>query len=181
MVPSRSGPAAAAPRVGGGARPAGLRTSSPTGPRGGCGRLRWDAVSAETPGPFAGRRILVVDDTEELAEILTFVLTREGAHVEVATDGLSAVERATGDGFDVVLMDVGLPGIDGLEACRRITAARDDVAVVMLSAREAAADREAGRTAGATGYLAKPFTPRRLVADLAQLLDAAGRADHAGG
>lgn len=138
-------------------------------------------MSAENEGSFAGRRILVVDDTEELAEILTFVLRREGAHVEVATDGLAAVERAGADEIDVVLMDVGLPGIDGLEACRRITAARDDVAVVMLSARDAAADREAGRAAGAVGYLSKPFTPRRLVAELRELLDAAGRADHAGG
>lgn len=138
-------------------------------------------MSAENPGTFAGLRILVVDDTEELAEILTFVLTREGAAVEVAVDGPGAVQRATAERFDVVLMDVGLPGIDGLEACRRITAARADAAVVMLSARDAAADRAAGEAAGATGYLAKPFTPKRLVGELRALLDAGGRSDDAGG
>lgn len=62
-----------------------------------------------------GLRFLVVDDTEELVEIITFLLARQGAQVEVATDGPTAVERASGEAFDVVLMDVGLPGIDGLE------------------------------------------------------------------
>lgn len=121
-----------------------------------------------------GLRILVVDDTEELAEILTFVLLREGATVEVATDGHAAVERALAERPDVVLMDVGLPGIDGLEACRRITAAAD-VVVVMLSARDAAGDREAGAAAGAAGYLSKPFTPRSLVARLGEILASTDR------
>lgn len=133
-------------------------------------------MSTSSPRSFDGLRFLVVDDTEELVEIISFVLAREGAQVEVATDGPTAVERATSEAFDVVLMDVGLPGIDGLEACRRITAARSDVTVVMLSARDAAADRAAGAEAGATGYLAKPFTPRVLVAELQELLARAGRA-----
>ncbi len=126
-------------------------------------------------------RILVVDDTEELADILTFVLSREGADVEVARDGQAAVERALGADFGVVLMDVGLPVIDGLEACRRITTERPDVRVVMLSARDSAADREAGRAAGAVGYLSKPFGPRTLVADLLAVLAAADRPHDAGG
>jgi DNA-binding response OmpR family regulator len=138
-------------------------------------------VSPDRVPAFDGLRLLVVDDTEELAEILTFVLEREGAAVEVARDGLAAVDRALAGTFDVVLMDVGLPGIDGLEACRRITAERPDVRVVMLSARDAAADRAAGTAAGALGYLAKPFTPRALVAGLRDLLDAADRPGHAGG
>jgi DNA-binding response OmpR family regulator len=126
-------------------------------------------VSSEELPPIAGLRILVVDDTEELSEILTFVLQREGADVQTAADGPTAVQRGTEETFDVILMDVGLPGMDGLEACRRITAERD-VPIVMLSAREAAADRAAGTAAGAAGYLAKPFTPRALVADLRAIL-----------
>ncbi|MEV4422801.1 response regulator [Patulibacter sp. NPDC049589] len=137
-------------------------------------------MTAETPRPFSGRRILVVDDTEELSDILRFVLAREGAEVDVAADGHTAVQRATEEPFDVVLMDVGLPGIDGLEACRRITAVRD-VTVVMLSARHAAADREAGAAAGAAGYLPKPFAPRTLVAELREILAAAERPGHGGG
>lgn len=135
-------------------------------------------MSSVPQAPFDGLRILVVDDTEELAEILTFVLAREGAEVEVATDGHQAVERVAATTFDVVLMDVGLPGIDGLEACRRITAHRETV-VVMLSARDASTDREAGAAAGAAGYLSKPFTPRALVDGLREILatvDGAGRA-----
>jgi DNA-binding response OmpR family regulator len=136
-------------------------------------------VPTGTPPSFTGLRFLVVDDTEELAEILTFVLTREGAEVEVATDGPAAVERALGGSYDVVLMDVGLPGIDGLEACRRITAERD-VVVIMLSARDSAADRAAGAAVGAAGYLSKPFTPRALVAALRELLTPADGSAGAG-
>lgn len=127
-------------------------------------------MTTDAPSPLAGLRILVVDDTDELAEILTFILERAGSTVARAADGLSAVKRALEDDFDVILMDVGLPGIDGLEACRRITSARE-ATIVMLSAREAAADRTAGAEAGAAGYLAKPFTPRKLVADLSALLE----------
>lgn len=137
-------------------------------------------MSDDTARSFDGLRFLVVDDTEELAEILTFVLEREGAAVEVAVDGPSAVARATGEPFDVVLMDVGLPGMDGLEACRRITDVRD-VVVVMLSARDAPSDRAAGTAAGAAGYLSKPFTPRTLVAQLRELLPAADRPRRDGG
>lgn len=139
------------------------------------------AVTDPTPRPFAGLRILVVDDTEELAEILTFVLTREGALVEAVGDGLTAVSRAAAETFDVVLMDIGLPGIDGLEACRRITTARPGATVIMLSARDGVAERDAGAAAGAAGYLAKPFVPRTLVAELQTLLAAADRPGHAGG
>lgn len=138
-----------------------------------------NAVPDATPRPIAGLRILVVDDTEELADILTFVLAREGAEVEVARDGQAAVKRALTGVFDVVLMDVGLPVIDGLEACRRITGERADVRVVMLSARDSASDRDAGTAAGAIGYLSKPFAPRTLVAELHAVLaaaDATGRA-----
>ncbi|MDO9409499.1 response regulator [Patulibacter sp.] len=136
-------------------------------------------MTSVPPASFAGQRFLVVDDTEELAEILTFVLTREGALVEVASDGHRAVARAAEESFDVILMDVGLPGIDGLEACRRITAERDTV-VVMLSARDAPADRAAGTAAGAAGYLAKPFTPRALVEGLREILRPADEAGVAG-
>jgi len=145
----------------------------------GPGRLRCGPVPSDPPA-FDGLRFLVVDDTEELAEILTFVLAREGADVEVATDGHQAVARATQEPFDVVLMDVGLPGIDGLEACRRITAERD-VLVVMLSARDSAADRAAGAEAGAAGYLSKPFAPRALVEQLRALLAATDRSGRDGG
>lgn len=138
------------------------------------------AVTDENQRPLAGLRILVVDDTAELAEILTFVLTREGAQVEAVGDGLSAVSRDAAESFDVVLMDIGLPGIDGLEACRRITTSRPGATVIMLSARDGLADRTAGTAAGATGYLGKPFAPRTLVAELQALLAAADRSRHAG-
>ncbi|WP_210491751.1 response regulator [Patulibacter sp. SYSU D01012] len=120
---------------------------------------------------LAGRRVLVVDDTPELAEIVTFVLERAGADVTTVFDGDAAVRHATREGCDLVVLDVGLPGIDGFEACRRIVAERD-TCVVMLSARVTDADRERGRVAGAAGYLIKPFTPRGLVADLETIIEA---------
>lgn len=138
------------------------------------------AVPDATSRPFAGLRILVVDDTEELADILTFVLSREGAEVRTAGDGTTAVAVAAATPFDVILMDLGLPGIDGLEACRRITTARPGSTVVMLSARDAAGDRSAGAAAGAAGYLSKPFVPRELVRELQALLAENGAGGPAG-
>lgn len=123
--------------------------------------------------------MLVVDDTPELAEIVTFVLERAGADVATVHDGDAAVRHATTEPCDLVVLDVGLPGIDGFEACRRILA-QHETCVVMLSARVTDADRERGRSAGASGYLVKPFTPRGLVTDLETILHARAHDDDRG-
>jgi len=110
-------------------------------------------------------RALLVDDDHELARLLRDYLGPHGVSLEHVSDGHAALERLAGPGEppDVVLLDVMLPGIDGFEVCRRIRD-RDDIPIVMLTARGDDADRVAGLDTGADDYLPKPFNPRELLA-----------------
>ncbi|MFH8840470.1 response regulator transcription factor [Streptomyces sp. NPDC017868] len=115
-----------------------------------------------TPPPTPPARLLVVDDDPTVAEVVTGYLRRAGHGVEHAADGPSALESAARYEPDLVVLDLMLPGIDGLEVCRRLRAERP-VPVVMLTARGAEEDRIAGLELGADDYVTKPFSPRELV------------------
>jgi two-component system, OmpR family, response regulator MprA len=111
-------------------------------------------------------RVLVVDDDALVRRMLTRSLTAEGFEVEGATDGgaaLAAVERSVPD---LVILDVTMPGVDGLAVCRRLRAKGMSGSILMLTARDAVADRVAGLEAGADDYLVKPFAMEELVARL---------------
>jgi DNA-binding response OmpR family regulator len=114
-------------------------------------------------------RVLVVDDDPNVAEVVTRYLEREGYEVETVGDGLVAVDRATADPPDLVVLDLMLPGIDGLEVCRRLRALAP-VPVIMLTARGDETDRIIGLDLGADDYLAKPFSPRELTARVRAVL-----------
>jgi DNA-binding response OmpR family regulator len=114
-------------------------------------------------------RVLVVDDDPNVADVVTRYLDREGFEVEAVGDGHTAVDRALQAPPDLVVLDLMLPGIDGLEVCRRIRALAP-VPVIMLTARGDEADRVAGLELGADDYLAKPFSPRELVARVKAVL-----------
>ena len=114
-------------------------------------------------------RILVVDDEAPILELVRGYLEREGFAVETAMDGLSAVEAVRTGAPDVVVLDVMLPGLDGIEVCRRIRTF-SDAYVLMLTARGEEIDRIVGLTVGADDYLVKPFSPRELVARVRALL-----------
>lgn len=114
-------------------------------------------------------RVLVVDDDPNVAEVVTLYLEREGFGVEVARDGHVALDRALAVPPDLVVLDLMLPGIDGLEVCRRLRALAP-VPVVMLTAKGAEADRVVGLELGADDYLAKPFSPRELTARVKAVL-----------
>lgn len=114
-------------------------------------------------------RVLVVDDDPNVAEVVTLYLEREGFGVEVARDGHAALDRALAVPPDLVVLDLMLPGIDGLEVCRRLRALAP-VPVVMLTAKGAEADRVVGLELGADDYLAKPFSPRELTARVKAVL-----------
>jgi len=114
-------------------------------------------------------RILVVDDEAPIRELVRGYLEREGFEVEAATDGLAAVDAARASAPDVIVLDVMLPGLDGIEVCRRIRAF-SDAYVLMLTARGEEIDRIVGLTVGADDYLVKPFSPRELVARVRALL-----------
>lgn len=114
-------------------------------------------------------RILVVDDEPELRHMIGRYLRAEGFDVEETADGPSALSRLQGSAVDLVLLDVGLPGIDGFEVLRTLRS-RSDVAVIMLTARTEEVDRVVGLTVGADDYVTKPFSPRELVARIRAVL-----------
>jgi two-component system, OmpR family, response regulator MprA len=127
-------------------------------------------------------KILVVDDERAVRESLRRALELEGYDVDLAEDGEQALERLgapeNGDA-DAVILDVLMPGIDGLEVCRRLRADHNVVPVLMLTARAEVDSRVAGLDAGADDYLPKPFALAELLARLRALLRRAG-ADEAG-
>jgi len=114
-------------------------------------------------------RILVVDDEPPIVELLTGYLEREGWLVDTAGDGLTALEAVRRLDPDLVVLDVMLPGLDGVEVCRQLRAF-SDAYVLMLTARGEEIDRIMGLTVGADDYLVKPFSPREVVARVKALL-----------
>jgi DNA-binding response OmpR family regulator len=120
-------------------------------------------------GNSAGYRALVVDDEVPLASVVASYLEREHFEVSVAHDGQDAVARAREIDPDVVVLDLALPGIDGLEVCRQLRMF-SDAYVVMLTARDTEMDTVIGLSVGADDYVTKPFSPRELVARIRAML-----------
>jgi DNA-binding response OmpR family regulator len=115
-------------------------------------------------------RVLVVDDEPAVRQALDRALRFEGYETEMAADGLGALSAIAERPADAVVLDVAMPRVDGLEVCRRLRAAGDDVPVLMLSALDEVADRVAGLQAGADDYLVKPFALQELLLRLQALL-----------
>ncbi len=114
-------------------------------------------------------RILVVDDERPILDLVRGYLEREGWTVATATDGESALERASSERPDVVVLDLMLPGLDGIEVCRRLRAF-SDAYVIMLTAKSEEVDKLVGLAIGADDYLTKPFSPRELVGRIRAML-----------
>ena len=121
------------------------------------------AVNAGVP------RVLVVDDELPILDLVRGYLERDGLAVTVAEDGPAALAAARAESPDVVILDLMLPGIDGLEVCRQLRTF-SDAYVLMLTARSEEIDRIVGLSVGADDYLIKPFSPRELVARVRALL-----------
>jgi len=119
-------------------------------------------------------RALVVDDEPTLAELLSTALRYEGWHVEHALTGQSAIKLAKSFDPDVILLDIMLPDLSGLEVMRRVRATSPTVPVLFLTAKDAVEDRVAGLTAGGDDYVTKPFSLEEVVARLRALLRRAG-------
>ncbi|HEY8984738.1 MAG TPA: response regulator transcription factor [Streptomyces sp.] len=126
------------------------------------------------------KRVLVVDDDPTVSEVVAGYLHRAGFAVDVAADGPTAVESARTERPDLVVLDLMLPGMDGLEVCRRLRTA-GPLPVIMLTARGDEEDRVLGLEVGADDYVTKPFSPRELVLRVESVLRRAGalRAGHA--
>ena len=122
--------------------------------------------------PARGRTVLVVEDDAAIRELLRLHLDLAGFAIEEAEDGRKALDRARSTPFDLVLLDVMLPGLDGVSVCRAIRSAGPnvDTPILMLTAREGESDKVLGLESGADDYLTKPFGVRELMARIAALM-----------
>ena len=116
------------------------------------------------------RSLLVVEDDVDLANVVALNLRDAGHRVTVEHNGRTALERAIAEGFDLVILDLTLPGLDGLEICRQLRSQSAYTAILMLTARTTELDRVLGLEMGADDYLTKPFSVRELVARVKALL-----------
>ena len=117
----------------------------------------------------AGGRVLVVEDDEDIADVLRRSLRNEGYEVRTSADGIDALDQAAGFLPDLVVLDLGLPRMDGVEVCRRLRA-ESDVPILMLTARSETEDRVGGLDSGADDYIVKPFERKELLARIRALL-----------
>jgi two-component system response regulator RegX3 len=125
-------------------------------------------------------RILIVEDEESLADSVRYNLEREGYLVEVAADGREAIERFRSQSPSLVILDLMLPEISGLDVCKAIRA-ESDVPIIMVTAKDSEADKVTGLELGADDYVTKPFSVRELVSRVRAHLRRAGMRGEAGG
>ena len=116
-----------------------------------------------------GGRVLIVEDDVDIADVLRRSLRNEGYEVRTSADGIEALDVAAGFIPDLVVLDLGLPGMDGVEVCRRLRS-DGDVPILMLTARSETEDRVTGLDSGADDYLVKPFERKELLARIRALL-----------
>ena len=121
-------------------------------------------------------RILVVDDDAKITSFLRRGLALEGFDVTVANSGAEGLHIVSEQPPDLLILDIMMPGIDGIEVCRRVRAAGDDVPILMLTAKDTVADRVKGLDTGADDYLVKPFALEELIARVRALLRRSARA-----
>lgn len=118
------------------------------------------------------KRILIVEDEESLLKLETILLTVKGYEVSGATTGKDALDKLSCETYDLIILDIMLPDIDGFEICRRIKEhpRHADTPVVMLTARKSTEDQELGTTSGADAYLTKPFKSAMIIEVIEGLL-----------
>ena len=115
------------------------------------------------------QKILVVDDEQAILDAIAYTLRGDGFEVDVARSGEDALDSAANGAYDVVVLDVMLPGVSGVEVCRRLRA-ESDVPIVLLTARDAEVDRVVGLDAGADDYVTKPFSMPELLSRVRAIL-----------
>jgi OmpR family response regulator RpaB len=123
------------------------------------------------------KKLLLIDDDEKLAEPLQVYFSRFDFQLENETNPLEAIDRLRNESFELVVLDVMLPGIDGFETCRRIRQF-SDIPIIMLTARGEVMDRVIGLELGADDYLPKPFEPRELVVRIQNILKRSKESSH---
>ena len=124
-------------------------------------------------------KILIVDDDPEIRSVLRIALKQAGFEVAEAGDGPEGLAKARNGQADLIVLDIGLPGMDGLDLCRRVRAERE-TPVLFLTARDEEIDRVLGFELGGDDYVTKPFSPRELLARVKAILKRSGRVSEAG-
>jgi DNA-binding response OmpR family regulator len=114
-------------------------------------------------------KILLVDDDPGVLDVVAFMLRREGFDVDEERDGTAALDKARTDAFDIVILDIMLPGMSGTDVCRALRA-ESDVPILMLTARDAEVDRVLGLELGADDYVTKPFSTAELLSRVRAIL-----------
>jgi DNA-binding response OmpR family regulator len=133
------------------------------------------ATRGRTYARSVGQHVLVVDDDPTVSDVVRRYLEHAGFAVTLAADGPAALRAYSAQRPDLVVLDLMLPGLDGLEVCRRLRARPDEVPIVMLTALGEEADRVLGLQLGADDYVTKPFSPRELVLRVQSVLRRAAR------
>ena len=127
---------------------------------------------------MSGERILLIDDEDNIVNLVRAYLEREGFAVDTSAEGHAGLEKARDERPDLIVLDLMLPGLDGLDVCRRLRQ-ESDVYIIMLTAKSDEADRVVGLEIGADDYMTKPFSPRELVARIKAVLRRSRPADDA--
>lgn len=134
-----------------------------------------------TPGNALTRHILVVDDDERLRDLLQRYLTEQGFRVSVAADGKAMSELKRQTAVDLVVLDIMMPGEDGMKICRRLRNAGDKIPIILLTAKAEDSSRIMGLDLGADDYVAKPFNPRELLSRINAVLRRSQIQEHPAG
>lgn len=116
------------------------------------------------------KRILIVDDEKSIVTLITYNIEKAGYETDVAYDGIEAMNSATQNQYDLIILDLMLPGMDGLEVCKQLRQNKIDTPILILTAKEDEFDKVLGLELGADDYLTKPFSPRELVARIKAIL-----------
>jgi DNA-binding response OmpR family regulator len=129
-------------------------------------------------GPGASL-VLVVEDDPSIAQMVSLQLELSGYRAQVERDGIRALDAVRRDRPDVILLDIGLPGLDGIQVCRTLRAADDWTPILFVTARDDEVDRVVGLELGADDYVTKPFSPREVIARIGSVLRRAGLREQA--
>ncbi len=109
-------------------------------------------------------KILVIEDESSIQKLLSYDLTQAGYQVDTALDGTTGLKKAEKNDYDLIILDLMLPGMDGIEICKKLRKSNNDVYIIMLTARDDEFDKITGLDSGADDYMTKPFSPREVVA-----------------
>ncbi|WP_138415359.1 response regulator transcription factor [Aquibacillus sediminis] len=115
-------------------------------------------------------KVLIVDDEESIATLLKYNVEQAGFETEVAYDGRVALEKATNESYQLILLDIMLPGIEGYEVCKQLRQRKIDTPILMITAKDDEFDKVLGLELGADDYITKPFSPKEVVARIKAIL-----------